>query len=397
MLISETLQIGGAETFVLRLSQALAMLGHSVSLFVLRGEKVNKKLVESLIKNVDVSTVTVHGSVLRLVLKLDGLLFVLGCSFSVLRWLQIRQVKKHLIAVDAEVVHSHLLTADLVTAGACVALGLPWVTTMHGDYEAFEKQGRNRAARILDFGRALSVVERSVAHMVCITAPQMTQLGRLLPRLASKGGISNIYNGYAVADGVIEGNAPAAIEHIPPDAFVIGMVARGIRDKGWEVLIAAFLEAQLPHSWLILVGDGDYLQQIRPSIQHPRIVFAGNVIDPLRYIDRFNVGCLPSWFKAESLPTVVIEYLYMGKPVIASNVGELSAMLDARGDAPAGLLIELDSVEEMVKQMKAALQQMYSNKEQREFLRSNTSSASKKFDMDQCVDAYLNVYKAAQA
>ena len=395
MILTETLVTGGAETFVLRLASALHRRGKRVLIYVLRADKFDPVLAHSIAPGIGLELGRIP--CLKLILKLDGFLFRLGIGAGLLRWLQALRLRAYLVSVRPDVVHAHLFTSDLVTARAAGPLGIPWVTTMHGDYEAFEKQGRNRAARITDFGRALLEVERSVGHMVCITNPQMTQLGRLLPHLAAKGGISKIYNGYAAGDEATDGDAPLAISHISPDAFVIGMVARGIREKGWEVLIAAFLEGQLPNSWLVLVGDGDYLQQIRSSIQHPRIVFAGNVIDPLRYIARFDVGCLPSWLKAESLPTVVIEYLYLGKPVIATNVGELSAMLDANGDAPAGLLIELDSVEEMVKQMKAALQHIYSNKTQREFLQKNTISALKKFDMDQCVDAYLDVYKSVQA
>ena len=394
MLVTETLVTGGAETFVLRLAGALHSRGERVTLYVLRDDKFDSVLVQSIAPGVPV--VLGHIPFLRLILKLDGLIFSLGFGASLLRWLQARRLRAYLASARPNVVHAHLFTSDLVTARAAEPLGIAWVTTMHGDYKAFERQGRNRAARIPDFGRALSEVGRSVGHMVCITDPQVAQLGRLLPRLLSKGGISKIYNGYAAADAAIDGDAPVAIAHIPPDAFVIGMVARGIRDKGWDVLITAFEALDLPDAWLVLVGDGDHLRQIRPGIRHPRIVFCGNVVDPLRYIARFDVGCLPSQFPAESLPTVVIEYLYLGKPVIATAFGEIPNMLEAESAAPAGLLIDLGETPAMAKQMQAALLRLYENKAERSDLGANALKAVRKFDMDACVDAYLDVYAKAQ-
>ena len=68
------------------------------------------------------------------------------------------------------------------------------------------------------------------------------------------GRIRKIYNGYTVPAALP--TAPKIICEIPPNAFVIGMVSRGIREKGWEILIAAFQSLNLPDSRLLLVGDG---------------------------------------------------------------------------------------------------------------------------------------------
>jgi glycosyltransferase involved in cell wall biosynthesis len=394
VLVTETLVTGGAETFVLRLAAALQAHGISASLFVLRDDLNDRALAKSIAPNVPIAVVRVP--LLGLVLRLDGLLFSLGAKFSCLRWLQVRQLRKYLARTGADIAHSHLLTTDLVTARACVSLSTPWVTTMHGDYLAYEKQGRNRAARIQDFSGALDEIETSVSHIVCITDRQMEQLGRLLPCLASKGRTSKIYNGYTPSGGGVAPDAPLAIAHIPARGFVIGMVARGILDKGWDVLISAFLELNLPNSWLVLVGDGDYLREIRPSLNDKRIIFAGNVVDPLRYIQRFDVGCLPSRYKSESLPTVVIEYLLLGKPVIASRIGEISAMLESESDLPSGLLIDRASIVEMTRQMKDALRRVHEDEKLRNFLQENTVRASLKFDMDKCLKAYLDIYNAAQ-
>ena len=395
LIVSETLVTGGAETFVLRLASTLRARGQDASLFVLRGDLVNGGQASRLAA--EVPLVAVHIPCLRLVLKLDGFLYQLGSGFSLLRWIQVSKFRKHLLAEQSEVVHSHLLTADLVVSRACSALGIPWVSTMHGDYLALEEKGNSRAARIPDFGAAMREIEPSVRQMICITDKQHSQLSRLLPTLADMGRLSKIYNGYAASKADLEQrDIPMILADIPKDAFVVGMVARGIRDKGWDVLIAAFSNLNLPDAWLVLLGDGEYLQKIRPTIQNQKIVFCGNVVDPLRYIARFDVGCLPSQFAAESLPTVVIEYLYLGKPVIATAVGEIPRMLNANGVAPAGLMIDLADTPAMAEQMKVALMRLYKNKDERDRMSHNAKNAVRKFDMDACVDAYLKVYKSAQ-
>jgi glycosyltransferase involved in cell wall biosynthesis len=394
-IVTETLTTGGAETFVLRLAAAFQASGMDVFIFVLRGEYTNQAMVRRMFTNGRISAAWVP--LLAVILKLDGLLFRMRVNFSLLQWMQVRQLRRFIARVKPDVVHAHLLTADLVSARACGALGIPWVSTMHGDYLAMEPKGSSQAARIPNFLAACREVEQSVGQMVCITDPQVQQLQRLMPSLAAAGRISKIYNGYA-ANKVAFGtdDLPELLHQIPSAAFVIGMVARGIKNKGWDVLVGAFLAMGLPDAWLVLVGDGDHLQKLQATHRHPRIVFCGNVVDPLRYIARFDVACLPSQFPTESLPTVVIEYMVLGKPVIATEVGEIPAMLEALSEAPAGQLIELGDTDAMVPRMHAALRQLHHDEALRAAMGANALRAAKKFDMDACVDAYLDVYARVQ-
>src|SRR5262249_30752757 len=154
-----------------------------------------------------------------------------------------------------------------------------------------------------------------------------------------------------------------------------GMVARGIVEKGWDILVRAFLELDLARSWLVLVGDGYHLQKLRTEIEDGRIIFVGNVDDPLRYIVHFDICCLPTFYQAESLPTVIIEYLLLGKPVIATNIGEIPSMVEAGADHPAGVLIELDTMERMVNQMKKCIMDLKNDSAKRNRLSANATSA----------------------
>lgn len=390
VLITETLVTGGAETFVLRMATALKVRGHDVVLFVLRPDKIEAELVNSI--SPDVPIVTVNSLFLKIIMKLDGLFFLLGIPVSIHKWLKVKRLKHYLITHKPDILHSHLFTSDIVVATAVQSYYIPWVTTMHGDYLFYDQVISDRPARILNFKNELSKVEQFVANIVCISDQQLKLLETILPAFKIMGKITKIYNGYDLSSGEMLDSKPKLLASIPDGAFIIGMVSRGIPEKGWEILIKAFLNLNNLNCWLVLVGGSDYMQALRHQYQHSQIIFTGNVVNTLNYIKYFDVGCLPSQYKSESLPTVVIEYLLLGKPVIATNVGEISTMLNISKENPAGLLIDGCSTENLTIQLQAAMQQLYSDKALRQFLGRNTNLAIQKFDMQKCVDTYLNVY-----
>lgn len=392
LFLCETLTTGGAETFVLRLAAAMRARGHQVCLAVLRGERVERELVASIAPGVPVEVFRSRG--LRTFMWFDGLLQRLGIDFSSLRWLQQRWLVGLLKRRAAQLVHSHLITSDLVAAQACADVRVPWLSTMHGDYLAFERTAGNRDARILDFAHAIARIERSVGAMVCITEDQQSQLNRLMPAMAARQGIRKIYNGYPRAKALqkIDQAAAKVLAHIPHDALVVGMVARGIREKGWDVLLEASRKAALHNAWLVLVGDGPRIAELRESVRDPRVIFVGNVTNPLDYIARFDIACLPSRFPSESLPTVIIEYLQQGKPVIATHVGEIPTMLRVASDAPAGITIGLDDESAMADEMGAALLTLASDLELRARMSQAALAAFEPFDMDLCTARYEALY-----
>jgi glycosyltransferase involved in cell wall biosynthesis len=389
-IVADTLTTGGAETFILRLARALQSRVRSVHVFVLRRDRIEPGLAKRVSSTMPIYSARIPA--IRTVMRLDGLLFRIGASFSLLRWLQVRALQKHILATSTDVVHSHLLTSDLVASRAAASLGRFWLTTMHGDYLALSQQGQSRSGRIIDVQKAFEEIARTARQVVCITDQQVAHMSTLFPNLMSEGRLSKIYNGYSLEGDELRGVIPCALRGIPKGDFVIGMVARGILEKGWDILIRAFLELDLARSWLVLVGNGCYLQKLRAEIGDGRIVFVGNVDDPLSYIVHFDVCCLPTFYRAESLPTVIIEYLLLGKPVIATNIGEIRSMVEAGTDHPAGMLIELETVDRMVSQMKKCIVDLRNDSAKRNRLGANATRAAKKFNMETCVESYVSLY-----
>jgi glycosyltransferase involved in cell wall biosynthesis len=141
-----------------------------------------------------------------------------------------------------------------------------------------------------------------------------------------------------------------------------------------------------------LVGDGQRISELRQQVKDKKTLFVGNVTNPLDYIQRFDIACLPSRFSSESLPTVIIEYLQQGKPVIASRVGEIPAMLRIGSGDPAGLVIDLDSESTMADAMAAALRTLADDPVLRGRMSRATRQAFEPFDMDDCARHYEQVY-----
>jgi glycosyltransferase involved in cell wall biosynthesis len=127
---------------------------------------------------------------------------------------------------------------------------------------------------------------------------------------------------------------------IPPDAPVLGVLARLTPQKGLTYLISAMpaILAQHPGTYALVVGEG----YLRPDLEAQatslgvaeRVLFVGyrrNVVDYLRASDLF---VLPSLF--EGMPLSILEAMGAGLPVIATAVdGTPEVVIDGE----TGLLV----------------------------------------------------------
>ena len=126
-------------------------------------------------------------------------------------------------------------------------------------------------------------------------------------------------------------------------APIVGTVARLVHLKGVDVFLKA-AEAVLkkfPSAQFVVVGDGPECHQLKRRSQALGIASSvrflgsrGDVADTARV---FNVGVLSS--RTEALPMVILEYMSLSVPVIATNVGGVSEMV---GHGETGLLISED-------------------------------------------------------
>lgn len=391
LLTTDIIHAGGAETLVLRLAQALQDRGHEVSLFVFYKEKSDLALAKKIAPRVSIYYAGIP--FLFLLQKLDSLFLKLHIDYSIINYFLKRSLRHFIQKKGVEIIHSHLFTADIIGCDRKENIG--FISTMHGDYQYYSGLvERKENIRILNFEHKAQKIFRKLDVIVYITEQQYQYL-KSLPYFESiESKLRKIYNGYRFIDDQVIGTKKSDLK----SNFIVGMVSRGIKEKGWEVLIKAFLAAGVKDAVLHLVGEGDYLESLKQQYgKHPSIVFIGKVLNPIPYIQQFDVACLPSLFRTESLPTVLIEYLLCYKPVIASNVGEIPVMLGAGTETPCGILIDQDNEATMAEQLKGAIIKLSQDRSLYDFFSENTQRTASYFNMEQCLDAYEMAYKETRS
>lgn len=377
MIVSETLVAGGAEWFSLRLADALQKKGHAVSFVVLRPDHINRKLTD---KFPGIRILTLPRGLIGVLTFFDKIISRLGKHIDLLTsWANSLFIGRLLRKNQIEVIHGHLMKADLAAMRANKNHRIRQITTIHGDYIQYIKEGRT------PFVTQIAALLPRLDRIVIISDEQAEILSRHFPEVMPS--VQKVYNGYP-----LEAATPAAAPE--KNTFHFGMIARGIPEKGWEPAIQAFCKIPDPEVRLVLYGESDYLDALKQQYPDPRIQFAGFTDNPLEAVQTLDVGLLPSYYPSESLPTTIIEYLAMEKPVIATQVGEISRMVTTSSGERAGIVLAETDPAQMVEPLYQAMVMLVRDKEDYARMKSRCKEAFQQFSMEQCVNAYLDLYKS---
>jgi glycosyltransferase involved in cell wall biosynthesis len=378
----ETLLSGGAELFVLRLAKELSR-HDEVGVFVLHGDKIDKRVIPT--NDTSLRIIRFNPFFKKLIIKIDRLLSVLYIDFSLFQWLAKVSLVKIIRQGQFNVLHSNQFKVDYLFALANCSTGVFHMATVHGDYINFYERLKNGKSNILNFEEKTKFTLDQLSAIVCISDHQIKFMHENFGIEIAK--CKKVYNGIEFPKGKTHENSKDEKSN-----FIFGMVARGIPEKGWEVAIRAFLKLDLLKSQLILVGEGLHLNDLKMRYHDSRIVFAGYSPQPMHWIEKFDVGLLPSTFASESLPTSVIEYLACKKPVIASDVGEIRNVLIQDGKA-AGILVPVISgcVDELA--LLEAMKFVASGSDEYLTLVGQTLQNASLFTLKACAGTYAKLYR----
>ena len=112
---------------------------------------------------------------------------------------------------------------------------------------------------------------------------------------------------------------------LPEETFTIGIVANLKPVKGIEYFLEAvsLVCMEQPNVHFLIVGDGPIRTQLEVITDElkirEKVTFAGSVSDVLPYLSTMDIGVLSSL--SEGFSNAILEYLAMGIPVIATDVG----------------------------------------------------------------------------
>ena len=248
-----------------------------------------------------------------------------------------------------DVVHTHSSKAGVVGRLAAWKAGVPAVVhTVHGQaFHPYEAWYRNWIYRLAEWyaarhcHRIFSVAQAMIDQ--CVAA-----------HIAPREKYRVVYSGMEIDSFLTARPEPelAASLGLPPEAQVIGTVARLFPLKGYEfVLPAAFeLVRTYPRLHFLLVGDGPLTGELKRRIMaagcSDRFHFAGLV--PPAEVHRYLALMDLLWHLSlrEGLPRSVAQALAAGKPAVGFRLdGTPEVLFDGR----TGYCVEPESVPEVLR------------------------------------------------
>ena len=217
----------------------------------------------------------------------------------------------------ADLVHTHLVHADLYGGLAAKLRRTTLVSTKHND-DPF----RTGAFRFVE-RRLASLADRVVAISESLRRFTVEQVG------VPAGKIETIHYGLDEPPAPWGSNPP---DDVPANARIVLSTSRLTRQKGVDVAVQAL--SLLPEDVaLVVLGEGPE----RPHLEAPRVHLPGRVPDVAAWLRRASVYVQPS--RWEGFGLAVLEAMISGLPVVATNVSSLPELVV---DGETGVLVPPD-------------------------------------------------------
>jgi glycosyltransferase involved in cell wall biosynthesis len=313
--ITKATGVAGSEGHLLRLLPALRRLGLEAGLLVLEDpRRPVHAYVEALTEaGVPVRTVPIRG-------HLDT--GVVG------------RLAAHLRDLRPDVVHTHLLHADLYGIWAASRAGVPHVVSSRHNDDPFRRNPLIRLANRAAMRRAGRVIV--ISHALAGFVERVEGVPR------SK--IVTIHYGLDAPppDESARGRARQALG-VDRDVPLVGFVGRLVRQKGADVLLDAFVRVRgaIPSAKLALIGDG--AERVGLERRAGRLGLGGSAFSTgwldgaADLMSAFDVLAVPS--RWEGFGLVTLEAMARAVPVVASRV---SALPEIVAEGQTGLLVPPD-------------------------------------------------------
>lgn len=180
---------------------------------------------------------------------------------------------------------------------------------------------------------------------------------------------------------------------VDPELFVVGMVAAFEDRKDYYTLVRAAKQLAVKHSQIrfVLVGGGLNFEEIKNSIPKElsrQIIFLGKRTDVESVVNIFDVGVLltNSKIHGEGISNSIIEYMALGKPVIATRGGGTNEVVISQVN---GFLVDAENEEQLVNNIELL---MKDEKLKIKMGENGRQMVKEKFDLAIMAERYLSCY-----
>ena len=308
LLIITKSEIGGAQIFVLNLARSLKKLGHDIEVAAGEGDYLLKELEKQNITYYYLNS-----------LKRDFSIFSsLNFIYSLYRLLKIKEY---------DIVHLNSSNTIIAAVSVLFLKKKPKILyTFHG--LSFLEENYNFSFLITPLARIyfrffLKMIDKLVfvskVNYDVTKKANITQRGEViyngldenelnfLDKKDARNFFSNKYN-IDVSQN-----------------YLIGSIGRIAHQKNYEFLINNFkiIKEKVPNVKILIIGTGPYLKKLNNYISRLGIrnnfFFIGPIEESYKYIKAFDIFTLPSRY--EGLSISLIEAVFAGVPILASNVG----------------------------------------------------------------------------
>lgn len=227
-----------------------------------------------------------------------------------------------------DVVHTHSSKAGVLGRMAARLVGIPVVHTVHGWSFAPQRgpAGRGRERRSLGL-RGVIGLERRLAGW----SDALVVVTPLDARAGLAAGIGRPEQYRLIRSGIdLDQPRSGRQDRVAiraglrlSDQFVVGTVGRLAGQKDPLALLAGFAWADLPHSHLVIVGEGPLRADLEAAITaaglDSSVTLLGQRPDAARLVASFDLFALTSHW--EGLPRSLVEAVAAGVPVVATPSG----------------------------------------------------------------------------
>jgi glycosyltransferase involved in cell wall biosynthesis len=239
-------------------------------------------------------------------------------------------VRRHLARVEPDVVHTHLQYSDLLGGVAARTLGIPAVATVHVLDPRETPRDRIRAR--------LAALARRRCHRRVIAVSDHTRAAYLAVGADRPEHVLTVHNGIAAHPAPGAGARVRAELGLKQKDAVVAMIAVLRPGKGHDLAIAAVEEVRraVPGVRLLIAGEGPARDDVATLADRlgEAAVLAGHRDDVMAVLDASDALLHPS--ATDAFPTVLLQALAAGVPIVASEVGGIPEIVE---DGRTGLLV----------------------------------------------------------
>lgn len=349
-----SMQMGGGETYPLYLANEMKSQGIAVTVLDFCMGQYDKRVRSILSDNIPL-------------VRIDNLM----------------HIATQLTQLGIDVIHSHHASVDNVVATWLNSYpnDIKHIISLHGMYEAINKDD-------------LRYVQQNISK----TCSQFIFTAYKNLETFKDNNLFDV-NKFIKLDNGLPNLNISIIERntldIPDDSFILCLVSRAFAEKGWREAIEAVQIANRKSQrsiHLILIGEGELYDQYK-NIRDNHIHLIGASSRVRDYFAMSDYGFLPSRFSGESYPLVVIDCLLAGKPVLASDIGEIRNQLTSPQGEIAGEIFLLHDMKIDVEELSNIILKLASEDIQDYIDKQRIAvQCSNKFSIEKIVKQYLSIY-----